>query len=65
MCRRYGRWSGRQRIEELLRIEPSGLDDFPDLYMITPATNTWIVRAKDGKLVLYSYLIDLRTRLIN
>ena len=31
MCGRYGRWSRRQRIEKLLAIEPSGLDDFPDL----------------------------------
>jgi hypothetical protein len=36
MCGRYGRWSRRQRIAELLGIEPSGLDDFPDLYNITP-----------------------------
>ena len=28
MCGRYGRWSRRQRIEELLGIERSGLDDF-------------------------------------
>jgi hypothetical protein len=40
MCGRYGRWSRRQRIEELLGIEPSGLDDFPDLYNITPGINT-------------------------
>jgi hypothetical protein len=43
MCGRYGRWSRRQRIEELLGIEPSGLDDFPQLYNITPGVNTWIV----------------------
>jgi hypothetical protein len=47
MWGRYGRWSRRQRIEELLGIEPSGLADFSDLYNITPGTNTWIVRAKD------------------
>ncbi|RPI08188.1 MAG: SOS response-associated peptidase, partial [Actinobacteria bacterium] len=59
MCGRYGRWSRRQRIEELLGIEHSGLDDFPDLYNITPGTNTWVVRAKDGKPTLYSYLWGL------
>jgi len=56
MCGRYGRWSRRQRIEELLGIEPSGLDDFPDLYNFTPGVNTWIAWAKDGKPTLYSYL---------
>ena len=40
MCGRYGRWSRRQRIEELLGIEPSGLDDFTPLYNITPGVNT-------------------------
>lgn len=30
-------------------MEPSGLDDLPHLYNITPRTNTWIVRAEDGK----------------
>src|SRR5215813_6410087 len=59
MCGRYGRWSRRQRIEELLGIEPSSLDDFPDLYNITPGFNTWIARAKDGKPTLYSYLWGL------
>jgi len=59
MCGRYGRWSRRQRIEELLGIEPSGLDDFPDLYNITPGVNTWVVRAKDEKPTLYSYLWGL------
>ena len=49
MCGRYGRWSRRQRIEELLGIEPSGLDDFTPLYNITPGVNTWIARAKDGQ----------------
>ena len=51
-CGRYGRWSRRQRIEELLGIEPSGLDDFPDLYNITPGVNTWVVRYADGSLEL-------------
>jgi hypothetical protein len=46
MCGRYGRWSRRQRIEELVGIERSGLDDFPDPYNITPDVETWIVRAK-------------------
>jgi putative SOS response-associated peptidase YedK len=59
MCGRYGRWSQRQRIEELLGIEPSGIDDFPALYNITPGVNTWIVRAKNGKPALYSYLWGL------
>ena len=59
MCGRYGRWSRRQRIEELLGIEPFGLDDFPDLYNITPGVETWIVRAKDGNPALYSYLWGL------
>ena len=59
MCGRHGRWSRRQRIEELLGIEPSGLDDFPDLYNITPRVETWIARAKDGKPTLYSYLWGL------
>ena len=59
MCGRYGRWSRRRRIEELLGIEPSGLDDFTPLYNITPGVNTWIVRAKDGKPTLYSYLWGL------
>ena len=59
MCGRYGRWSRRQRIEELLGIEPSGLDDFPNLYNITPGVETWIVRAKDGRPSLYSYLWGL------
>jgi putative SOS response-associated peptidase YedK len=54
MCGRYGRWSRRRRIEELLGIEPSGLDDFTLLYNITPGVNTWIARAKDGKPALYS-----------
>jgi putative SOS response-associated peptidase YedK len=44
MCGRYGRWSRRQRIEELLGIESSGLDDFTPLYNITLGVNTWIVR---------------------
>jgi len=59
MCGRYGRWSRRQRIEELLGIEPSGLDDFPPLYNITPGVNTWIARAKDGQPSLQSYLWGL------
>ena len=59
MCGRYGRWSRRQRIEELLGIEPSSLDDFPDLYNITPGVETWIARAKDGKPTIYSYLWGL------
>ena len=59
MCGRYGRWSRRQRIEELLGIEPSGFDDLPDLYKITPGVETWIARAKDGKPTLYSYLWGL------
>jgi putative SOS response-associated peptidase YedK len=59
MCGRYGRWSRRQRIEELLGIEPSGLDNFPALYNITPGVNTWIVRAKDGQPSLQSYLWGL------
>ena len=59
MCGRYGRWSRRQRIEELLGIEPSGLDDFPPLYNITPGVETWIARAKDGKPALHSYLWGL------
>ena len=59
MCGRYGRWSRRQRIEELLGIEPSGLDDFTSLYNITPGVNTWIVRAKDGEPATYSYLWGL------
>ena len=49
MCGRYGRWSRRQRIEELLGIEPSRSEDFPDLYNITPGTNTWMARSKNGK----------------
>jgi hypothetical protein len=56
MCRRYGQWSRRQWIEELLGIEPSGLDDFPALYNITPGVSTWVVRAKDGKPALHSCL---------
>ena len=59
MYGRYGRWSRRQRIEELLGIAPSGLDDFPTLYNITPGVNTWIARAKDGHPALYSYLWGL------
>ena len=59
MCGRYGRWSRRQRIEELLGIEPSGDPDFPGLYNITPGVETWIARAKDGKPALYSYLWGL------
>ena len=59
MCGRYGRWSRRQRIEELLGIEPSGLDDFPPFYDITPGANTWIVRAKERKPAIYSYLWGL------
>ena len=56
MCGRYGRWSRRQRIEELLGIEPSADPDFPDLYNITPGVETWIARAKDGKPALQSSL---------
>ena len=41
--------------EEWLGITPSGLDDFPVLYNITPGVNTWIARWKDGKPALYSY----------
>jgi len=52
-------WSRRQRIEELLGIEPSGLDEFPPLYNITPGTNAWIARAKGGKPALYSNLWGL------
>ena len=59
MCGRYGRWSRRQRVEELLGIEPSGLDNFPDLYNITPGVETWIARAKGGKPTLYSCLWGL------
>ena len=59
MCGRYGRWGRRQRIEELLGIEPSGLDDFPTLYNITPGVDTCIARAKDGERALYSYLWGL------
>jgi putative SOS response-associated peptidase YedK len=59
MWGRYGRWSRRQRIKELLAIGPSGLDDFPPLYNVTPGVNTWIARAKDGKPTLYCYLWGL------
>ena len=59
MCGRYGRWSRRQRIEELLDIEPSGGPDFPDLCNITPGVETWIARVKDGGPALYSYLWGL------
>jgi putative SOS response-associated peptidase YedK len=58
VCGRYARWSRRQRVEELLGIESSG-EDFPDLYNITPGTKTLIVRAKDGKPTLASYLRGL------
>jgi putative SOS response-associated peptidase YedK len=58
MCGRYRRWSRRQRVEKLLGIEPSG-EDFPDLYNITPGTDTWIARVKDGKRALASYLWGL------
>ena len=51
--------SRRQRIEEPLGIEPSGLDDFPDLYNITPGVETSIARVKDGKPELDSYLWGL------
>ena len=64
MCGRYGRWSRRQRIEEVLGIEPSGLDNFTPLYNITPGVNTWVVRAKDGKPTLYSYLWGTRPVLV-
>jgi hypothetical protein len=40
MCDCYGRWSRRQRIEELLGIEPSGGPDFPDLYNTMPGVET-------------------------
>jgi putative SOS response-associated peptidase YedK len=59
MCGRYGRWSRRRRIEELLGIEPPGLDDFAPLYNITPGINTWVARSKDGQPALYSYLWGL------
>ena len=59
MCGRYGRWSRRQRVEELLGIELSALDDLPDLYSITPGVETWIARARDEKPALYSYLWSL------
>jgi hypothetical protein len=59
MCGRYGRSSRRQRVEELLGIEPSGLDNFPDLYNITAGVETWIARAKGGKPTLYSCLWGL------
>ena len=59
MCGRYGRWSRRQRIEELLGIDPSGESDFPDLYNITPGVEAWIGRAKAGKPALVSYLWGL------
>jgi putative SOS response-associated peptidase YedK len=59
MCGRYGRWSRRQRIEELLGIEAADVDDFTPLYNITPGVGTWIARDKDGKPALYSYLSRL------
>ena len=59
MCGCYGRWSRRQRIEELLGIEPSDVDDCTPLDSITPGVNTWIVRTKDGKPAIYSYLWGL------
>jgi putative SOS response-associated peptidase YedK len=59
MCGRYGWWSRRQRIEELLGMEHSGLDDFPQLYNITPGVNTWIARSKDGQPTLQTYLWGL------
>ena len=49
MCGRYGRWSRRQRIEELLGIESSGLDDFTSLYNFTPGVDTSIARVQDGR----------------
>jgi len=59
MCGRYGRWSRRQRIEELLGIEPSGLDDFTPLYNITRGVNTWIAYVKDAQPTLHAYLWGL------
>ena len=59
MCGRYGRWSRRQRIEELLGIDPSVGPDFPDLYNITPGVETWIARAKEAKLAFYFYLCNI------
>ena len=41
------------------RYRANELDDFPSLYNITPGVETWIVRAKDGKPTLYSYLWGL------
>ena len=46
MCGRYGRWSRRQRIDELLGIDPSVGPDFPDLYNITPGVET--DRSREG-----------------
>jgi hypothetical protein len=36
-------------------IEPTGGSEFPEL----PGVETWIARAKDGKLALYSYLCSI------
>jgi putative SOS response-associated peptidase YedK len=59
MCGRYRRWKEAQRIEELLGIASSGLDDFTPLYSITPGIKTWIARAQDRQPALHSYLGDL------
>jgi hypothetical protein len=48
MCGRYGRWSRRQRVEEVLVIEPSCLDDFSDSYNIPPASRRGLPARKMG-----------------
>ena len=59
MCGRYGQWSRRERIEELLGIPPSEGEEIPPKYNITPGTYPWIARADDGQPGLYAYFWGL------
>jgi putative SOS response-associated peptidase YedK len=44
MCGRYGRFSRKQRIEEILGVSISGGDDLVVRYNVCPRTPDWIVK---------------------
>jgi putative SOS response-associated peptidase YedK len=59
MCGRYGQWSRKQRLEEYLRLAPSGGGDLIARYNIAPGTHAPILRALGDRLDLDSYLWGL------
>jgi len=44
MCGRYGRFSRKQRIEEILGVSISGGDDLAVRYNVCPGTPDWIIK---------------------